>query len=143
MKGASYTVEAVFVISICIWVLLALFYGSFYIHDRIILGSVTNEWTAARFQKAESAVTEEWKREVKEKLEKQLFLMKINRVTAKKKVASIEVQVYYRLPISVKRIKALFSQGGMEESFLTTRELVRPVEYKWDYRLLDEKAHEK
>ena len=39
MKEASYTVEAVFVGCITIWVILALLYSSFYIHDRMILGS--------------------------------------------------------------------------------------------------------
>ena len=39
MKEASYTVEAVFVGCITIWVILALLYSSFYIHDRMIVGS--------------------------------------------------------------------------------------------------------
>lgn len=139
MKQANYTVEAVFVISICIWVLLALLYGSFYIHDRVILGSVTNEWTMAQFQKAETPISEEWKENVREDLEKRLFLVRINRVQAKKHAAEIKVEVHYKLPISIKNIKALFSEGDQEDCFVTVRELPRPTEYKWDYRLLKEK----
>lgn len=139
MKQANYTVEAVFVISICIWVLIALFYGSFYIHDRVILGSVTNEWTAVQFQKAETAVSEKWEQDVKKDLERRLFLIRINRVHAKKGVADVKVEVYYKLPISIKNIKALFSGGDKEDCFVTVRELTRPAEYKWDYSLLKEK----
>lgn len=139
MKQANYTVEAVFVISICIWVLIALFYGSFYIHDRVILGSVTNEWTAAQFQKAETAVSEKWKQDVKKDLERRLFLIRINRVQAKKNLSDVKVEVYYKLPISIKNIKALFSGGEKEDYFVTVRELTRPAEYKWDYSLRKEK----
>lgn len=139
MKDASYTVEAVFVISVCIWVLLALLYGSFFIHDRAILGSVTNELTAEEFLRADTAVTEGWQQNVREKLEKKLFLMRINKVEAKKGVASVKIQVRYRLPVSIRNIKALFSESEGEELFVTTKELTRPVEYKWDYRLLKEK----
>lgn len=138
MKQANYTVEAVFVISICIWVLIALFYGSFYIHDRVILGSVTNEWTTVQFQKAETAVSEKWKQDVKKDLERRLFLIRINRVQAKKNLSDVKVEVYYKLPISIKNIKALFSSGDKEDCFVTVRELPRPAEYKWDYSLLKE-----
>lgn len=136
MKEASYTVEAVFVISICVWVLLALLYGSFYIHDRVILGSVTNELTKKHFQAAEATVSEKWKKDVKEDLSGHLFLMKINKVEAKKSLASVKVQVFYRLPISVTNIKTLFTGKAAEERFETTKERIQPVEYKWNYRLL-------
>ena len=46
MKGV-YTVEAVFIMSICIWVMVALCYGGMYVHDIVVLESVTNEEVAA------------------------------------------------------------------------------------------------
>lgn len=140
MKQANYTVEAVFVMSICVWVLLALFYASFYIHDRVIMGSVTNEQIQRHFQETEAKVSEEWKKELKENLSGRLFLIKINKVEAKKQLATVNVKVFYRLPISVKNIKTLFTDKKAEEAFATTKKQIRPVEYKWDYRVLKEKG---
>lgn len=138
MKEASYTVEAVFVTSICVWVLLALIYGSLYIHDRTILGSVTNELTKRHFQAAEATVSEKWKKDVKEDLSKRLFLMQINKVEAKKELTCVKVKVSYRLPISVTNIKTLFTGKATEEYYETAKERVQPVEYKWDYGVLKE-----
>ena len=42
MAKASFTVEAVFVVSICIWVLVALCYGGMYVHDRAVMASDVN-----------------------------------------------------------------------------------------------------
>lgn len=42
MAKASFTVEAVFVVSICIWVLVALCYGGLYVHDRAVMVSDVN-----------------------------------------------------------------------------------------------------
>ena len=43
MRNAYYTVEATFVMTSTLWVIFAIFYGGFYIHDRMIVSSVTNE----------------------------------------------------------------------------------------------------
>lgn len=143
MKKASYTVEAVFVCSICIWVLLALMYGSFYIHDRMILGSLTSERAAEHFQRGEQPVSVQWENEMKKELSDALFLMQIQEVEAKKNPICVRVQVKYRLPISVSAIKALFSVKGKGDTYLCVRELAKPMEYRWDADLLRKKRIDK
>lgn len=139
MKKAYYTVEATFVVSICVWVLFALVYGGFYIHDRVLLGSLTNEMTSSRFQNGRESVTEKWELQVKSELERQLFLMQIQEVKGKKGLLTVQIQVRYRLPISLNKIKKILSGGSEGTTFVTTRELVRPVENKWDFDLLKDK----
>jgi hypothetical protein len=138
-KKASYTVEASFVVSICIWVLFALLYSGLYIHDQMVVSSVTNEMTASRFQNGRSKVTDGWKKKVKKKLEKSLFLMQIQEVKGSKALNTVTVKVRYSLPISLDLLKKIFSSGKGGTTFSTTRELVKPVEYKWDLNLLKEK----
>ena len=58
MKEASYTVEAVFVGCITIWVILALLYSSFYIHDRMILGSEIGNRIECGSERGELSVSE-------------------------------------------------------------------------------------
>ena len=139
MMKASYTVEAVFVCSICIWVMLALMYASFYIHDKMILGSVTSEMTAEHFQKGEESVSEEWKSEVKKTLSVSLFLMQIQKVEAKKGLASVKVKVKYKIPISVQGMKSLFTGQKESNTYVTVKGLPKPVEYKWDADLVKRK----
>lgn len=139
MKKAYYTVEATFVVSICVWVLFALIYGGFYIHDRVILGSVTNEMTFSRFQNGQESVTEKWQLQVKKELEGRLFLMQIKEVKGEKGLMTVKMQVRYGLPISLDKIRKILSGGSEGTTFVTTRELVQPTVYKWDYDLLKEK----
>lgn len=139
MKKAYYTVEAAFVVSICVWLLFALIYGGFYIHDRVILGSVTNEMISSRFQNGREAVTEEWERNVKHELQRQLFLMQIKEVKGDKGLLDVKMQIHYSLPISLDRIRKIFLGGSKNAVFETARELVKPMEYKWDYDLLKKK----
>lgn len=139
MKKAYYTVEATFVVSICVWLLFAFIYGGFYIHDRVILGSATNEMVSSRFQNGRKSVTEKWEKKVKDELERQLFLMQIEDVKGDKGLLHVKMQVRYRLPISLTKIRSIFSGGSGAATFETVRELVKPVEYKWDYDLLQHK----
>lgn len=139
MKKAGYTVEAVFVFSICLWVLLALIYGSFYIHDRMIVGSVTGEMAAERFQRGEKDISAQWEKEVKQKLSDALYLMRIQKVEAKRRLSSIEIEVKYKIPISISGIKSLFTDKNTRDIFVIQKELPKPMEYKWDADLLKEK----
>ena len=101
MKEASYTVEAVFVGRITIWVILALLYSSFYIHDRMILGSeIANRIESGAQERGEWSVSEKEENNLCRLLNEKLFLMKINQVSLTKKIASVRADVRYSLPIS-------------------------------------------
>ena len=76
---------------------------------------------------------------MKNELERQLFLMQIEDVKGEKGLLRVKMQVRYRLPISLTKIRSIFSGGSGAATFETVRELVKPVEYKWDYDLLQDK----
>ncbi len=132
MKPAYYTVEATFVVSICVWVLFALIYGGCYVHDRMVLGSITNEMTAKRFQNGEKKVAEKWEKKVKKKLDKHLFVMRVSSGEGKKKTLYVKITVSYRLVISSDMIKHILSSGSEDTKNFTKREIVKPMETKWD-----------
>lgn len=85
MKEASYTVEAVFVGCITIWVILALLYSSFYIHDRMILGSEIGNRIECGSERGELSVSEKEENNLCRLLNEKLFLMKINQVSLTKR----------------------------------------------------------
>ena len=140
MKEASYTVEAVFVGCITIWVILALLYSSFYIHDRMILGSEIGNRIECGSGRGELSVSEKEENNLCRLLNEKLFIMKINQVSLTKKIASVRADVRYSLPISLSEIKALFVTRETGQNFVFTKELIRPMEMKWDYDLLKGKG---
>ena len=119
MKEASYTVEAVFVGCITIWVILALLYSSFYIHDRMILGSEIGNRIECGSERGELSVSEKEENNLCRLLNEKLFLMKINQVSLTKKIASVRADVRYSLPISLVTKSAFISDKEIGSEYRT------------------------
>ena len=82
MKGV-YTVEAVFIMSICIWVMVALCYGGMYVHDIVVLESVTNEEVAAWLSSSGQKQEKVWLADLRKDLDNKLFLFQVRTVKVK------------------------------------------------------------
>ena len=137
MKNGYYTVEATFVMTICIVVLMSLFYSGLYIHDRTLVRSEMNQSLAEHFHKS-GEVTSEWRTKVKESIFSKLFIMKVQKLEVSKGLASVDMTLTYELPISIRKIQSIFTGGKSSVSLTVTREIVRPAEYKWDAMLADD-----
>ncbi len=140
MRRAAYTVEAVFVFSICLWVLLALMYGSFYVHDRTIVGAMAGNLVDEHFQRGSREVSDRWEKEIKDKLSDSMYMMRIQKVKAKKQMAGVEVKIKYKIPISISGIKSLFTGKKEEDTIAVCVEIPTPMKYKWDADLLKDKG---
>ena len=79
MKGV-YTVEAVFIMSICIWVMVALCYGGMYVHDIVVLESVTNEEAAAWLSSSGQKQEKVWLADLRKDLDNKLFLFQVRTI---------------------------------------------------------------
>ena len=137
MKNGYYTVEATFIMTICIAVLMSLFYSGLYIHDRILVRTEMNQSLAEHFQE-DGGVTSEWRTKVKESIISKLLLMKVQKLDVSKGLASIDMTLTYELPISIRKIQSIFTGGKPSVSLTVTREIVRPAEYKWDAGLAED-----
>lgn len=135
MKNGYYTVEATFVMTICIWILMSLFYSGLYIHDRTLVRSEMNQSLAEQIQE-EGEMTAEWRADVKESIVSKLFLMKVQKLEVSKGLVSVDMTMTYELPISIRKIQSIFTGGKPSVSLTVSREVVRPAEYKWDADLL-------
>ena len=135
MKG-SYTVEAVFVMTISLWILLAILYSGMYLHDRIVLATITNERTALWLDHVDTISEKKWKKDMTEILDKQLFLIRVNEISQKKGVNCRRVKVRYNLPISWAFLRNILSGGKAQSIYKTTREDIRAVRYMWDMDII-------
>lgn len=131
-----YTIEAVFVVSICIWVLIAVCYGGMYVHDRVVLETVTNEELAARLSGPDRKEEKKWCGELKDKLQKKLFLFRILGVKEKSGMQSKKTEVRYSIPVSWNFLKKIFMGGKTELCFETVREDITPANYMWDSEII-------
>lgn len=134
-RDGYYTVEAVFIVSICIWVLIALCYTGFYAHDSLLLESAGNEQTAAWIADGANGQGK-WEKSTKKELQKKMFLFQIKSVKAQKGLTGIKVKVHYSLPVSWKKLKQMLSQGKSELVEEIERENVQAARYLWDYELI-------
>ena len=132
-----YTIEAVFVMSICIWVLVGICYGGMYVHDRIVLESVTNEETAAWLSQTDSTETKKWCENMRKKLDKKMFLAQIKNVKASPVLLGKKIQIRYALPVSWNLLKKIFMQGKAELTYEIVREDIVPAKYMWDREILN------
>ena len=132
-RSGYYTVEAAFIMTICLWVVMALCYSGLYIHDQMMVKSEMREILAEHFEKAEEQASVTCEKEGKEFLKNHLFLARILKVKVKKKVRTAEMTLQYELPISLKRLKNIFLKGQNIGFLTVSYELVQPANYKWDY----------
>lgn len=135
-SGGYYTVEATFVVSVCVWVIVALCYGGLYIHDRLVMESRTNQMAYRECSDKTGFDVRKWEKKWKEELNDSLYLMRVKTVNANQGIREINITVRCQLPISFRFLKRVLSEGKPELIFKTSREKILPAEYKWDYDMI-------
>lgn len=133
MKGGYYTVEAVFVMMICIWVVIALCVGGLYIHDRVVLVSETNEVLSECIEEDEKYTASQ----VEERLRKQLFFLHLEKVSAKDGLTGRKVTVKYTLFSYPVLLKKIWLEGKEHAEYTAVRTKRKPTEYRWDAEMAD------
>lgn len=128
MAKASFTVEAVFVVSICIWVLVALCYGGLYVHDRAVMASdvnsIVNRELIQRMNEDEGKSRKE--------INQHLYLLKIRQITKKKYLAWYKVTAEYEVPVSFPLLKKIWLGNKQTGIYETEKEQVEYARIKWD-----------
>ncbi|MCR5691503.1 MAG: hypothetical protein K6G62_04705 [Eubacterium sp.] len=125
---ASFTLEATFVVSICVWVLVALCYCGLYIHDQAILESETNACLARaiRSDKLEASG------EIRRGLEGKLLLTEVKKVEVKDFLVYQRAQVTYDLNLSFPLLRKIFLGKKTQGSYEVFRESINAAKLRWD-----------
>lgn len=135
LKG-SYTVESVFVLTICIWVMFAVMYGGMYVHDRIAMETVVNEMAYSWLASSQPEKAGEWKKGVEKTLKKKLYLFRVKEIKEKRTLRSEKITVRYSLPVSWKYMKKILVGDKKYLTYETVREIVEPEKYMWDAEVI-------
>lgn len=133
MRGGYFTVEATFVMTICIWVIMALLYSGLYLHDRIVVRSELSGTLEKSFRDGKKIFTTEGKADVEKTMEKKLFLMQIKKIHFEKGMFTAEGALTYELPISLEKLKNIFMKDKESATITVKRDWLHPSQYKWNY----------
>ncbi|MBR6229053.1 MAG: hypothetical protein IKQ97_04890 [Eubacterium sp.] len=133
-KDAYFTVEATFVVTITMLLVVAVLYTGLYVHDRIITETVTERWTARWEHQTEEEKFSvgKFKKKLNKELSEKLFLVPIYGVDVEEKMTSLSICVRYGLPVSLSFLKRVWGgeNGERKETVKATR--IQPAKIKWD-----------
>lgn len=122
----SYTVEAVFVMSITLAVIMVVFYSAFIVHDEIIMAScVTRDLS-------ENASINQ------KEVQKKMLFCQINKVEKKsnKLLKQVAANIYYQVPVPNYLANIFFT--SQEKELIRTYEIYKASELMWDYTEIKE-----
>ena len=133
-RAGYYTVEATFIVTICIVILMAVLYTGLYVHDRVVTEAVLQRQTTYWIHQPEE---KKWSkklfiRKLKKEINKRLFLLKLNRINVDDGLVTKTVSAGYSLPVSLSFLNRIWGgkDGTREETVKVTE--VWPAKWKWD-----------
>ena len=132
-RSGSFTLEAVFVVSISVYVLFAIIFGGFYAHDSLVMESAVNGLASAWLSEPDGLKNAAWSGQAQRDIGQKLWLMDVTSVSVKNKWQSKEIRVKYTLPISFGLVKRILSGGKSVLVYETERENRIPAEYIWEF----------
>ena len=133
-KEGYYTVEATFIITIGIVVLVAVLYTGLYVHDRVVTESVLQRQTTRWIHQTEEKKWDEevFKKKLKKELKKRLFIFSLQYVDVEDGLTKKTVKVGCHLPVSFGFLKRIWGgESGLKEETVRVAE-IWPAKWKWD-----------
>lgn len=132
---ASFTVEAVFVMTIAIWVIAALCYLSVYSHDRTALYSLAQNYLEQSVENGKNCVESEIQAGMKKYLEEHMLLFRIDGVSIKKGALSVRSEIRFHIETQLPFAAGLLSSDRKRRSSISHEVMFAPC-YMWDCEIL-------
>lgn len=137
-RKASLTVEAVFVINITMWVLMAVCYAAVYSHDRTVMFSMAEHYIEQAVEDGKKFTASDMETGLKQYVNEHLFLCRADSISVKKELLSVRVDITFHAEVSVPFIKRLLT-GEKGRKISLSHELLFAPEYLWNSREIRDK----
>lgn len=132
--GGYFTVEATFIVTVCIVIIMGVMYTGSYVHDRLVLESVTTRALSAGVHALDDGKEDgkELETGIINELESRLFLMRIEHVDISQGLMEINADITFALPLSLGFLKRAWmgEDDAAAESIAVSS--VMPSKLKWD-----------
>ncbi|MBO4395129.1 MAG: pilus assembly protein [Eubacterium sp.] len=132
-SGGYYTVEATFIMTVCIVVLMAIMYTGLYVHDRMIIETVSQRVTSRWIHMTDRKKWDEntFKEKLISELDQKLFVLPVHGVSVSGTITK-KITVRYSVPISIGFLKRIWGgQTGEREETVSVPD-IWPAKWKWD-----------
>ena len=133
-SGGYYTVEATFIVTITIVLTVAVLYAGLYVHDQMVIESVSARWLMRwEHQTSDEKMSEEEFTEgLRADLEKSVFMLPVRGIDVDEGLLSADVTVSYGLSLSFGFLNRIWggTDGVREEDASVTT--IWPAKLKWD-----------
>ncbi|MCM1244545.1 MAG: hypothetical protein NC293_02745 [Roseburia sp.] len=130
-QTASFTVEAVFVMSITVWVLFAVCYLSLYAHDRTAVYSLGESFLEKTVENGKDWEERETASRLRDYLEEHLMISQVREVSVKKSLLSVSAEVLFCVDIQIPFLKKMLTGEDGKQVHLS-HEKIFPSYYMWD-----------
>ena len=132
-RKASFTVEAVFVINITIWVLAAVCYAAVYSHDRTAMYSMTEQFMEQSVENGKKFTESEMETGMEQYMNEHLFLCRADRITVKRALLSVRTDISFHVEVRVPFLQKLLT-GEKGRKISVSHEVLFAPEYLWNSR---------
>ena len=131
VRRASFTVEAVFVMSITIWIIMAICYLALYSHDNAVMYSLAEHYVEQAVEDGKEWKESELQSGLKKYLQKHVMISQIDRVSVNRQVLSVKAEIAYHVNVEMPFIKTVLS-GGHGATVCVFSKVLFPPYYMWD-----------
>ncbi len=136
IRRGSFTVEATFVVSLCIWIVLLICYIAMYAHDCTAMYSLGKHYLEEAFENGKVPSEEHASEKLQKYLQKHVMICKVRDVAVEKKLLSVEAKFTYEAKVSVPFIRHLLT-GESGKSMTLTRGDFSPAQRMWDKEMFE------
>lgn len=137
VSKASFTVEAVFVVTIVIWIVAAVCYLSVYSHDEAALYTLTQNFLELAVENGKDLKESEVQIGLRKYLEEHLILTRTKQVGVKKKLRFVYADIEYYADVRFPFASMLLPAARGKQIRISHEKLFAP-DYMWDCEAVKE-----
>lgn len=128
----SYTVEATFIVTISLFVIMSVCYAAMFVHDKAAVLSCGRYQAEYHLQDGKVPGKELLESDIQRSLQGKLFIIHIQSVTVKKQVLQYKITINYTLSLSVPVLKQILLGSRESKAFILEHGYFRPSLAMWD-----------
>lgn len=137
VRKASFTVEAVLVVTIVVWIVAAICYLSVYSHDEVALYTLTQNFLELVAENGNELKESEVQIGLRKYLEEHLILSRTRRVDVEEKPQFVQAYIEYYADVKFPFARILLSAVRGKQICISHEKLFAP-DYMWDYEAVKE-----
>ncbi len=136
VSRGSFTVEATFVVTISMWIVLMVCYIAMYAHDEVALYSLSHNYLEMTFENEADPQEDRVAQGLSQYLQRHLVIGRVRDVSVKNKLLSVEAEFTYEVSVSVAFIKKMMT-GKEGITLKMSREKFEPAKRMWDCEIIE------